>query len=88
MDFAVGTRCATNGSQHARVLAEVHGHAIEAGADPDELARCAQLVELLRAVVGHAPRQQLGLPKRDGQRERLQRHERLPQAGAPVDAVP
>ncbi len=70
------------------VLPEVHGYAIEAGADPDELPRRAQLVELLGAVIGHAPGQQLRLPQRDGQRERLQRHERLTQARAAVDAVP
>ena len=88
VNLALGTRRATDGSQHGRVLSEVHGDAVEPGADPDELARGAELVELLGAIVGDASGQQLGLPERDGQRERLQRHESLPQARAPVDAVP
>ena len=42
----------------------------------------------LRPVAGNAPGQHLGLPERDGQRQRLQRHERLAERRAAVDPVP
>ncbi len=75
-------------AEHGGVLAEVEGDAVEAGADPDDLAARAERVEVLGPVAGHAPRQQLGLPQRDGQRQRLQRDERLAQRRAAVDPVP
>src|SRR5439155_17576033 len=53
-----------------------------------ELARRTQLVELLLAIAGHAPRQHLRLPERHGQREALQRDQRLAERRAAVDAVP
>ena len=70
------------------VLAEVDRHAVEPGADPDELTGRAQLIELGRLVVRNAPRQHLALPERDRKRQRLERDERLAQARAPVDPVP
>src|SRR5204862_4271113 len=54
----------------------------------DRLAAWAELVELRRLLAGHAPRQHLGLPERDRQRERLQRDERLAQRRSAVDSVP
>src|SRR5581483_9768060 len=74
--------------EHGRVLAEEDGDAVEAGTDPNELAGCAQLVELFRAVAGDAARQHLRLPERDWQGQALQRDERLAQRRAAVDAVP
>ena len=73
--------------QH-RVVAEEHRDAVEPRTHPHELAGRAQLVELLRPVVGHAPLQHLRLPQRHRQRQRLQRDERLAQRRAPVDPVP
>ena len=70
------------------VLAEEERDAVEPGADPDDLAGRAELVELLRPVARDAARQHLGLPERDRQRERLQRDERLAQRRAAVDPVP
>src|SRR5581483_3056983 len=70
------------------VLSEVHGHAVEPCAHPDHLAGRAELVEQLRAVIRNAPREDVRLPQRDRQRQRLQRDERLPQARAAVDSVP
>ena len=71
-----------------RVLAEEHGHAVEPGSRPDQLAGRAQLVELLRPVARDAARQHLRLPQRHRQREPLQRDQRLAQRRAPVDPVP
>src|SRR5207253_10383577 len=51
-------------------------------------ARRTQLVELLRPVSRDAARQHLRLPQRNGQREPLQRDERLAQRRAPVDSLP
>ena len=75
-------------AEHRRILAEVDGDTVEAGADPDDLARGAELVELGRSVPGHPPRQHLGFPERDRQRQCLQRHKRFAQRGPPVDPVP
>src|SRR5438874_3013318 len=55
--------------QHGCVVAEVDGDAVEAGADPDDLAGRAELVELRRRVAGNAPRQYLRPPKRHRQSE-------------------
>ena len=63
-------------------------HPVEPGPDPDELARGAELVELLGAVVGHPPGQHLPFPERHRKREPLQRDERLTQRRAAIDAVP
>ena len=49
--------------ERGRVLAEVDRDAVEAGADPDHLARGAERVELLRPVAGHAPRQDVASPR-------------------------
>src|SRR5205823_6206760 len=57
-------------------------------ADPDDLARGAELVQLCRLIAGYAARQDLGLPERDRKGKALQRNERLSKRGAPVDAVP
>ena len=50
-------------AERGRVLAEVDRDAVEAGADPDDLARGAERVELLRPVAGNAPRQDVALPQ-------------------------
>ena len=75
-------------AEHGGVLAEEDGDSIESGAGPHELARRAQLVELLGPVVGHAARQYLALPQRHRQRQCLQRNQRLAQRRTPVDPVP
>src|SRR6202020_1355678 len=82
-----------------RVLAEVQRDAPRAakraGADPDELAARAEAVEPRRRIGAEAAWEYVALPHLDGQREALQRHERLAQAvnagaGArvAVDALP
>ena len=65
------------------------------GADPDDLAGRAQLVEPRRRVGAGAARQHVALPHVGGQREALQRDEHLAQAvdpgarrGVAVDALP
>src|SRR5262249_26839833 len=68
--------------------AEEHRYAVEARAEPHDLAGRAQLVEHLRPVPGDTPRQQLRLPQRDWERQRLQRHEGLTQRRAAIDSVP
>ena len=75
-------------AERGGILAEVDRHAVETRADPDELAGRAQLVELSGLVPGDATREHLRLPERDRERQRLQRHERFPQARAAVDSVP
>ena len=70
------------------VLAEVQRDPVGPGADPHDLAARGQRVEVLRPVARDAPRQDLGFPQCDRQRERLQRHERFAQRRPPVDAVP
>ncbi len=74
--------------EQRRVVAEEESHAVEPGSDPDELARGAEGIELLGAVLGHAPRQHLRLPERHRERQRLQRDDCLAQRCAAVDAVP
>ena len=83
-----GRRRRGRSAERRRVLAEEERDAVGAGADPGDLAARAQRVEMLGAVAGNAPRQHLRLPERSRQRERLQRHERLAQRRAAVDAVP
>ena len=60
-------------AEQRRVLAEEDGDPVEAGADPDELARRAECVELLRPVAPDPRAEHLGFPERDGQRQALQR---------------
>jgi hypothetical protein len=74
--------------EHPGVLAEEERDAIESRADPHELARRTELVELEGRVRRDAPREHLALPERDGQREALERDQRLAQGRAPVDSVP
>ena len=88
MRLALGRAARRRPAEQRRVLAEEDRDAVEPGADPDELAGRAELVELLGPVAGHAARQHLRLPERHRQREPLQRDERLAQRRAPVDAVP
>ena len=69
----------------ADVLAEVEGDAAvvaaaRAGADPDQLAAGAELVEPGRRVGAEPARQHVALPDLRGQRDALQRHQRLAQA--------
>src|SRR5207247_3210335 len=75
-------------SQDGSVLAKVDRHAVEPCTGPHELSGRAQLIELSRLVVRHAPWQHFALPERNGKRKRLERDERLAQARAPVDPVP
>src|SRR6266508_5964402 len=77
-------RCAERGC----VFAEEDRDAVETGADPDDLAGCAELIELRGLIPGNTARQHLRLPQRHRQREPLQRHERLAQRRATVDPVP
>src|SRR5205823_729116 len=88
VELAFGPIGAGHLPQHGCVLAEIDGNAIEAGADPHDLAGRAELVQLRSGVAGHAARQHLGLPERDRQRQRLQRHERLAQRRPAVDPMP
>src|SRR5262245_61934420 len=81
-------RCSRHAAQDGGVLAEVERDAVRAGADPHHLAARRERVQVLGPIARDAPRQDLGLPERDRQRERLERHERLPQRRAAVDAVP
>ena len=74
MELALGTVCRSHLAEHGRVLAEVDGHPVEAGADPDDLAGGAELVELLGPVVRYASREDIRLQKRDRKRESLQRN--------------
>jgi hypothetical protein len=88
MRRALGPRRRLHLAERGCVLAEVERDAVDAGAHPHDLPCRTQRVELLRPVAGHAPRQHLALPQRNRERERLQRHKRLAQRRAPVDAVP
>ena len=88
MRLALGSRRRRRSPEQRRVVAEEDRDPIEPRSDPDELARGAELVELLGPIFGHAPRQQLRLPERDGQRERLQRNERFAERRTTVDPVP
>src|SRR5215210_590563 len=74
--------------EHRRVAAKIDGDAVEPRPGPDDLARSAERIQLLRPVTGHAAREHLRFPERDRKREPLQRHERLAQGCAPVDALP
>ena len=62
----VGRRRRRGRAERRRVLAEEDRDAVEAGADPDDLAGRAQLVEVRGLVVGDAARQHLRLPQRHG----------------------
>ena len=75
-------------AKHRRVLTEEDGDPIEAGADPDQLARGTQLVELTRRVAGHPAWKHVALPELDRERQALQRNKRLAEGCASVDAVP
>src|SRR6266550_3539227 len=74
VELPLGTVCRSHLAEHGRVLAEVDGHPVEAGADPDDLAGGAELVELLGPVVRYASREDIRLQKRDRKRESLQRN--------------
>ena len=67
-------------SEQRSVLAEVHGSAIQTRADPDDVTRSAERVEIRGPVRGHTPRQHVALPERDRQRER-------PEAGRALRAA-
>jgi len=71
-----------------RVLAEVDRHPLETRSDPDDLARGGQLVERRRLVAGDAAREEVGLPEPHGEREALERDERLAQPRPPANALP
>ena len=86
--LALRRRRAADAPEHRRVLAEIECDAVDPGADPDDLAGGAQLVELLGPVARDAAREHLGLPQRDRKRKRLERDERLAQRRPPVDPVP
>ncbi len=88
MHIAFGALRSLRLAEHGRVLPEEDGDAVETGADPHELPGRAELVELRRRIVGNPPRQHLGLPQCDRQRQPLEGDERLAQACAPVDSVP
>ena len=75
-------------AEKRRIVAEVQGDAIEAGADPDDLARGAEHVQIGRPERGHAPREDVALPERRGKRHALQRDERLAEALPAPDPVP
>ncbi len=81
------------------VVAEVEGHPARAseraGADPDQLAAGAEMVEPGLRVGARAPGEDVSLPALDGQCQALQRHEDLAQAvdsragrGVAVDPLP
>ena len=72
----------------SRIVTEVQGDAIESGADPDDLARGAEHVEIGRPERRHAAREDVALPECGRERETLQRDERLAQASASPDPVP
>src|SRR5207245_6142229 len=86
--LAVGWARGGGRAERGGILAEEDRDAVEAGADPDDLARGTELVELRGLIVRHAARQHLRLPERDGKRKSLQRHERFAQRRAAVDPVP
>ena len=65
--------------EQRRVLAERDRDAPRVGAQPDDLAARAELIEQLRAVV-HAQRQHLALPDLGRERQPLEREEHLAQA--------
>src|SRR6185312_15960490 len=75
-------------AQGGRILAEIKSDPLETRTDPHDFARGGELVELRRLEPGHTPREDVGLPERDGKRDSLERDERLPQRRPPVDAVP
>jgi hypothetical protein len=74
VELALGTVGRGHLAEHGRVLPEVDGNPVEAGADPDDLARGTELVELLGPVVRYASREDIRLPERDWKRESLQRN--------------
>ena len=74
--------------ENRRVIAVVERDAVETGSDPHDLPGGAELVERRRLVPGDAAREDLGLPEGDGEREALQRNQRLTQRRAAVDPVP
>ena len=88
MRLALRRRQRARRPEHRSVLAEVDRHPLEPGADPDDLARRAELVELRGLVVRHAPRQDVRLPQGRRERQALERDERLAQRCAAVDALP
>ena len=87
MDLALGPvelRVRRRRAGEADVLAEVERDAAGAregpGADPDQLAAGRQLVEPGRAVGAEAAREHVALPDLGGERDALERHQRLAQA--------
>ena len=88
MRRVLGRRQRARAAQRGRVLAEIERHPLEPRADPDDLAGRAELVELRGLVAGHAARQDVRFPERRGEREPLERDERLAQRRAAVDALP
>jgi len=65
--LAFGRRKGAPAAERRRILAEVHGHPLEARADPDDLAGGGELVEPGGLVAGDAARQHIALPERDRQ---------------------
>ena len=88
MRFTLGSSRGGWTAERGRVLAEEDGDPVEPGADPHDFAGCAELVELPRVESGNPAWQYVRLPERDRQRQSLQRHERLTQRGAAIDAMP
>jgi hypothetical protein len=88
LDLDVGRRR----TREPHVLPEIQRDATpaaeRAGADPDELAAGAELIQPGGAVGAEAARQHVALPDLRRQRDTLQRHERLAQAvGAGADGT-
>ena len=75
-------------AEHRGILAEEERGPLEPCADPDDLARGAELVELGGAKAGHAAREDVRLPERDGERGPLKGNQGLPQRRPPVDPLP
>ena len=88
MRLTLGPSRGRGTTERRRVLAEEDGDPVEPGADPHDFAGCAELIELPRVESGNPAWQHVRLPQRDRQRQSLQRHERLAQRGAAIDAVP
>ena len=88
MQLPLGRRRRPDLAERTRVLTEVEGDAVRARADPHHLATRAQRVEVLGPVARHAPREQVALPERDRQSQRLERNERLAKRRTTVDPLP
>jgi hypothetical protein len=69
------------------ILPEGDCHSPAVGAQPDDLAAGAELIEQFRAVLGHARGQDLALPHLGSERKALEREEHLPQPLDPAAAA-